>query len=254
MKHYFTLQQRRLERHLSEIGLHPIIGYVLGIVTFLLLSLFLFYKTVWAEYIYAFIALTFIFRFSATPRNDFLKLCFPGKGYYRLRILENILIALPFSAYLLYEGRYLTAFLLLIIATLLTRVEMEGKINVTIPTPFYQYPFEFIIGFRQYFLFMLLPYFLAFKAYEADNFNLGAFALGLMFLFSMAFYLKPENEYFVWIYSQKTRGFLIGKILNALLCSSFLTLPILLALCAWRTDQTGVLTGGVTAICPPPPI
>ncbi len=241
VRYYFKLQQRRLARTLSEIGINPILGYVLAALAFISFSVYLFYKTAWAEYIYAVVALSFVLKFSAAERNDFLKLSFSRKHYYQLRLVENSLVALPFCGYLLYEEHYLIALILWIILASMVKIDFKNKLNITIPTPFYKYPFEFIVGFRKSLLFILLAYFLAFKAWEADNFNLGVFSLGLLFLIGMSFYTKPENEYFVWMYAKNTTGFLIGKITTALICASFLTVPILLALAIWKTDQIGIL-------------
>ena len=52
MKYYFTLQYKMLNRHLKAFGLPPIIGYILAIIFFIGGSVYLFYKTEYAAYIY----------------------------------------------------------------------------------------------------------------------------------------------------------------------------------------------------------
>ncbi len=56
-----------------------------------------------------------------------------------------------------------------------------------------------------------IAYVLAIIAVKVDNFNLGIFALVLIFLTIFGYYLKPENEYFIWVYNCTPTKFLIEK-------------------------------------------
>jgi hypothetical protein len=67
-------------------------------------------------------------------------------------------------------------------------------------------------------------------AMVVDNFNLGLFALMLVLLTVLGYYIKPENEYFVWSYSLSPKKFLIEKIKIAFLFTSYLVFPILILL------------------------
>lgn len=90
MQYYFTLQYKTLNRHLKAFGLMPIIGYLLAILIFILGSFYLFSKTTYAAYIYAFFALSPLSLLSETKRNDFLKSCFLAKTYQQIRIAKLI--------------------------------------------------------------------------------------------------------------------------------------------------------------------
>ena len=76
----------------------------------------------------------------------------------------------------------------------------------------------------------LFSYFICFKAIQIENFNLALFSLGSIYLISVLHYLKPENSFFVWIYSINSKVFLRKRINTAFICSSLLALPNLVVL------------------------
>lgn len=244
MKYYFILQLRRIKRKFLAMGISPIWAYLLSFLGFIALSKFLFCSTSYADWIYVLLGISVVFKLGESNRNDLLKSLYKKKDYYRIRVLENSIAVLPFSLYLLYEGRYLMVLILSVFSILLAAINFRQQLNYTIPTPFRKHPFEFIIGFRKYFLFILLAFFLTYKAIEVSNFNLGLFSLAVLFFISMSFYMKPEKVYFVWIYSTSVKIFLRKKVVNALLCSSVLSMPVLIALSIFFSDEIVIIAGG----------
>ena len=243
MHYYFILQYRILNRRLTELGLHPILGYFLAVIVFVGLSIYLFYKTTYAGYLYTLIALSSISKWSDRERNDFLQATFPQAIFQQIRLLENGLLALPFVLYLLYEGEWILALLLVLGAFGLSWMRFADRLNFTFPTPFSRFPFEYTMGFRTSILFYLLAYFVGFKAVEVQNFNLGVGSQVFLFLLGMAHYSRPENEYFVWIYSSSAREFLFKKMATALLYYSMMSLPLLLGLSAYFFEKWLILLG-----------
>jgi hypothetical protein len=65
-----------LNRQLTEWGIEPIIGYFVASVAFLGVSIKLFKKTQYAEYIYIATVLSIVLKFSEVNRNEFLQLCY----------------------------------------------------------------------------------------------------------------------------------------------------------------------------------
>jgi hypothetical protein len=102
--------------------------------------------------------------------------------------------------------------------------------HFTLPTPFYKKPFEFATGFRNTYLLVIAAYALTCIAVSVGNFNLGIFALLLVFAITLMYYAQPEHPYNVWIYSLSARAFLMAKIKTATLYAGFLVLPLILAL------------------------
>ena len=229
MKEYFVLQYRITNRKLTDFGIKPFISYPLFLTGFTALSIYLFKKTEFAGYIYILIALSFIIKLSETKRNDFFKICF-AENYIRIRIIENIIVSLPFIFFLIYASTFALIIILILLSGLLALVNFEISYNLTIPTPFYKKPFEFTVGFRNTFYLLFISYGLTFVAVSINNFNLGLFALLFMLLIILSYYTKPENEFFVWSYSLTAINFLKEKMKTAFVFSTFLALPIIISL------------------------
>ena len=231
------------KRKLSD-DFPPIVDYLFALLILLLfvgLSMSLFYKTTFAPYLYVLISLYLTSNLSEIKRNDFLKICFGNERYIKLRILENLIIALPFVIFLIYEQQFYPTVFLVAITVLLALSKFKITYNITIPTPFYNKPFEFTVGFRNTFFLFFIAYGLAIIAVVVDNFNLGIFALILIFLTVSSFYLKPENEYFVWSYSLTPAKFLIQKIKTAFLFTFYLSFPVLILLSIFNLENHDAL-------------
>jgi len=241
MKYYFLLQFKMLNRQVAEYGISPALGYILSIAAFIGFSVLLFNKTDYAEYIYIAGGLSLIQRLSEPGRNQFIKTCFPGSDHYKVRIIENMIIILPFLVFLLFKLLFIHALLFLAIAMLMALMTFGSKSGLVVPTPFGKKPFEFTVGFRYSFLVFILAYFLAVMAIVTGNFNLGIAALILVFLVCYTFYLNPEHEFFVWIFNQSPARFLSAKIKTALIYSSFLSVPVSLLLIIAYPDKLPVV-------------
>ena len=226
MNYYFQLQYLRFKRFSSENGIHPIIAVSLLVLVFILFSKYLFYKTDYAPWIYVLIGFLTLINITKAGRLNTLMKIFSIKEYYFIRILENLLIIIPFVIYLTYEGLYIQVLALFFIAIITALLKFRHLVSRTIPTPFKRSPHEFIVGFRKTWLLIFLSYFLSLKAFQVDNFNLGIFSLGLIFLISLSFYFKPENMVFVWMENSSSKQFLIKKILTGIKCSTLLSFPL----------------------------
>lgn len=230
MNYYFKLQFLRLQRTLSELGINVYLGILISLVGFIACSKYLFLKLAFQEYIYLSIAIISVFSLSENSRIEKIKSIFSKKDYRQIRFLENALLSLPFAIYLVYEGKYLIALMLLALAMLLALVKADWLRTIKIPTPFKRWPFEFVRGFRVAFPILIILFVLCMIASNVNNFNLGLFCLGATFLVAMSFYIKPEKIYFVWIYKMNVNHFLSHKLWNAMICMTILSLPILVAL------------------------
>lgn len=230
MKEYFLLQYKRNNRKLKDFGIEPIIGYLLLLVLFIVISLHLFEKYEFAPYLYLIVSLGVTSTLSEEKRNDFLRTCFSKMNYPIIRIIENMASSLPFIAILFYKGFFLPAIILTGGAALLVRLSFKGNYSIRIPTPFYKKPFEFTVGFRKTFLVFPIAYGLSAIAISVNNFNLGIAALLLVFLTTITYHLKPENEFYVWSYNLTPELFLKEKLKTAITFTLLLALPVLIAL------------------------
>ena len=207
-------------RKFKDAGFSPLLAYILLTALFVALSITLFQKTAFAQYFYFLLALNLIGNLSDTRRAEFLKITFGDIQLKKIRITENLICSIPFLVFLLYKQLFISAGLLLVMVTILALVNFRTTFNFTIWTPFSKRPFEFTAGFRNTFYIFFSAYVLTIIAVLVNNFNLGVFAMLLVFATTLSYYSKPENEYFVWIHDLKPTVFLLSKIKTALLFSS----------------------------------
>ncbi len=233
MKFYFSLQFKRFYRIIKDFGLPPVPTVVLLPIVFLYLSNALFLKTEKASLLYVGIAIYILFLLNHKEKNTFIKTVFIKRDFYKIKLVENIIFTAPFTIFLVFKGYFLFAGLLLLLAILFLFINLNKKATIVIPTPFYKYPFEFIIGFRRFFLLYFVTYFLTFMAIKVGNFNLGVFSILFLSLIIPNFYEKREPTTFVWTYSLNPKKFLYRKIKIATMFTLVSTLPIHLLLW-WR--------------------
>jgi hypothetical protein len=229
MKEYFILQFKMLNRQLTEWGIDPIIGYLVGFFAFIGISIKLFEKTQFAEYIYIALALSLIIKLNEINRNDFLKLCYSKTEYTKIRIIENLIVSIAFITFLLFQEKYLSSILLFTSICLFSQLNLKSKTSFTLPTPFYKQPFEFTVGFRSNYILYLFAYFLAFMSISVDNFNLGIFSLILTLLSCLIYYTNSEDEFY--------------KLKNIIQYSTILCLPIIISLSLFFYTKIDIILG-----------
>lgn len=241
--YYFKLQWKRLYRSEQVIEKHPFLATLFCLAVFVILSLELYEKTHSAPYLYAIIAVLILGRLCEAARNDFLKNTYPKETYYRIRRVENLLLAMPFVLFLIAKGDWQVGSGLLITSIIMALVNIRKSFAFTIPTPFPRQAFEFIMGFRYTFIIIGLGYLLTYIALRVDNFNLGVFSLVVILLDIIVFCLITEEDYFVWLYSMNARRFLFSKIKTSIYCSFLLCLPSALALSIVYPGRLNVIFG-----------
>jgi len=230
MRDYFELQLVMTNRKIKEAGVNPALGYFLGLIAFVLLSEYIFHKTEFAKYLVILACLSFQLRLSEKSRTDFLLATFGDKLKNKIRVLENLIISFPFALILVYKSLFLEAIILLLCSITIALFSFHSNLNFTIPTPFSKNPFEFTTGFRKTFLIFPLTYALSVIAINVGNFNLGIFSMLLIFLVTLNYYSKPEEEFYVWVHANTPKSFLMKKMMIATKNSILLTIPITLGL------------------------
>jgi hypothetical protein len=243
MNYYLLLQYTIINRKFKDFGIHPLAGKAITIAAFIILSHFLFSKTEFAVYIYFVAAFSVLLNFTDQTRNDFLRLCFPGKEYFKIRLAENACVVLPFIIFLLIKTQFFMAFLMCCLALFTAVIKSNIKVQYTIPTPFSRKPFEFIKGFRNTFFLFGLYYFITVMAVLVGNFNLGIFTLLFVFMTILSFYIQPENPYYVWIFNLNPKRFLTKKIKTGFVHSAVLCFPVIAALAIFFPGELLIIAG-----------
>jgi len=228
-------------RKLREMGIHPAWACLLVVGLFLATSILLFERVTFAQYFYLFFPLSFLHNLSNVRRNDFLRTVFFERQYRIIRLIENLLVALPFVLFLFWQQYFFAIVLLIAISTLFSLINIRQAFSFMLPTPFFKHPFEFSVGFRSSFLFFPIIYYVVAMAILHDNFNLGAVALGVVFMVVSGFYFWADNEYYVWIFNCSPSHFLRYKIKKAIGYTFSLCVPILLALSVFYLESSWIL-------------
>lgn len=222
---------------MKEAGLNPLFGYVLGITVFVLLSEYIFQITAFAKYLVILTCLSLQITLSEKNRSDFLLSTFGVKSKMIIRVVENLILCTPFVSILLYKSLFLEAIILFFCSVILALFSFHSNFNLTIPTPFSKRPFEFSTGFRKTFWVFPIAYALTVIAINVDNLNLGIFAFLLVFLTSLSYYHKPEQEYYVWVHAERPKAFLKNKVFNASKNASLTTAPIIICLLMFYSNE-----------------
>lgn len=215
-----------LLRYFRDARIHPFIGCCLVLLVFTGSSLYVLKKGDAACWFYFLAALAAVVRLSGEKRNDFLKICFAGKDYIKIRMLENVLVSLPFTGMLALEERFPAALALPVLSAVVSLLNIKIANHFVIPVPSGNLPFEFSSGFRKNAFIIPGIYALAGISIAAGNFNLGMFSLLVLQLLCIAFYSKTEPAYYVWVYALNPSRFIFLKIKDALKSVFLLSLPV----------------------------
>lgn len=213
---YFKLQITLIKRQLSDFGIHPLLAAFLLPILLVAISLALYARTPYAGFIISIICLSWVLKMSNAQRFDFLKLQFKKSDFQKIRIIENLSIALPFAMILAVKVDGLLMISMLAASALLAFHKQKDLLSFAIPTPFGKSPFEFIIGLRTFYLVYPISLILMFIAHQVDNPNLGLVALGASCLASLAFYQNPEPTYWVWNHAFSAKKFLKQTVIRSL--------------------------------------
>lgn len=230
MRDYFELQLAMTNRKIKEAGVNPALGYFLGSIAFVSLSEYIFRNTEFAKYLVILACLSFQFRLTEKDRTDFLLSTFGDRLKIKIRVVENLIISTPFVFILVYKSLYPEAIILLLCSITIALFSFHANLNCTIPTPFSKNPFEFSVGFRKTILILPLTYVLTAISIYVGNFNLGIFSMLLLFLITLSYYSRPEEEFYVWVHADTPKSFLMRKMMSATKNAALFTLPISLGL------------------------
>lgn len=229
MEYYFKLQYKILTRKMENVGFSPFRGILTAIIGFYGISYYLSSRLDFFEYFYVFISLILVSKIGNNKRNDFLKSIFSKKSFFKLRLIENLILVFPFILFLIYKKFFLFSILLIIASIILSRI-VYNNINFIIPTPFNKIPFEFPIGFRKTFYMFPIAYFLTYQAIIVNNLNFGIFSMLLVGIVVLTYYSVLETKYYVWSFNLNSKNFIANKIKIGLLLFSSLALPIIISL------------------------
>lgn len=230
MNHFFHLQYLRLNRRWRAWGCPPMLGYLLVVIVFFLFSILLFEQTILAKWVYPIIVITVVAKLGEIRRNDFLKLIFTQKDYRKVRMVENVLIVLPFALFLGFQKAWAIGLGVLVAGIGMVLLPMGWGIQKTIPTPFGQLPYEFPQGVRYVWPLVFFLGFVLLMGIRVDNPNLSITVLVFIHLLPLSFYTTPEPAQIIWSFKHSPQQFLTYKIKQACWNQTKWTFPFLMPL------------------------
>ncbi len=237
MKNYFLLQLTLLNRRFDTVGIHHTLAWPLCGLLLVVFGELVYTKTRFASSLVLLSAFSFLISIGKRKRNEFLQVLFGDKGSSLIRLIENLLISVPFILLLLWHKSTIEAGILLILAIPLSFFSLDRPTTFTIKTPFYRWPFEFAVGVRNTWYFLPFCFLLMGIGISVNNMNL-AIAGGLSpFLLAFTFYIKPEDEFYTWVHSFSPQQFLWHKIKIAVGYMALFLLPTLLCLLVFYPEN-----------------
>jgi hypothetical protein len=237
MRYYFSLQAKIIHRLIAESGIPIAICYLAIPTGFVGLSMLLFHKTEFAPYILFILPTLTLNLLSNKNRNDFLKITFGPTKQRTIRIIENLLVTLPFALLLIFKGYWHLAMITFPTSAFIALLDFQSSNFRTLPSPFAKHNFEFNTLFRKSLIPLLGIYILALFAIKINNVNLGIASIVFLSVLILSHFSKPENEFFVWNYSLTANQFLIKKIKSAFVNTLVLLGPIGLVLAYYFQDN-----------------
>lgn len=211
---------------------------MIATILFVAFTMYLWYVSSYAPYMYAVLGLTTTTLLSDTGRINFMRQCFPINSFKQIRALENLMVVFPFALGLLVTGQWLLGLVITLTSILLSLVSVNNSFTFVLPTPFSRYPFEFVVGFRKNFPVFLFAAFLLIMAILYNNANLGLFAVALVLWVCLAFYTSSEPAYFVWVHHMTPKSFLGHKIKLAVLNATILVIPFAVVFSIFFPEQS----------------
>lgn len=230
MNYYFKVLLTRLYRKSKEGKVPILIGVSLLTLLFLSFSVVFISNLPDGDLYYPFIVILCLIPLSNKKRNNYLIQLFGQRKKMQIRLVENILIGLPFILFCLFNLMFIQIPIVLILSALISFYTIKHNFSFSFPTPFYRHPFEFIVGFRKYFWVVFIGIILLIIGIQVNNSNLALMTLFIPFILAIQFYSNSEPVLYVWVNSCTPKLFLRKKIFISLMYGFLLSVPTFIPL------------------------
>jgi|GEM_PF-3160015 len=230
---YISLRLKQFARFYSFNGMHPLLGIPLTGVLFTLLSILLYNRIPGtnAAWVYCGLTIAAITELQNTKSNDLLKRMMTPKGFYSIKLAENLLLLLPFASIMAYQQSWLQLAAVLTFtipysyySTKLPRPQIKA-----LPSPYKGFAYEANYGFRAMFVAYLLYIALLIAGCVTGNVYILLPPFFILLFCMVASYSEMEAPIYIWMYRITATGYLARKwyTLAVNYCITFL--PFLLA-------------------------
>lgn len=242
VSYYISLRLKQFARFFSFNGIHPFIGMIILFLLFTIVSVAIFQKLPYAVWVYLVLALFSLLELQPPMMNAMLRHQVRPGTFFKAKLLENILIVIPFVVFLGCKMQWGAAALLLLIVVPYSYYSFslpKAKLRA-LPSPFPAHAFEYHNMFR-----MVMPVYVIYLLLLVVGVISGNFYVMLVPFFLLLFVMQmayglPEDVSYIWLYRCTAARFLQKKLLVLLLSYSCTFLPFLLTALIFYTSSFGI--------------
>lgn len=249
MKTWFNLQYLMLIRFMREAGLHPLIGLVLGLGILSLTVFIIWERTPYPETIFSILSIVVLLKPTLRKRNEFMQTVFGKSTYYRIRIAEQLLMAIPFTLCLIIKQAWSYAVFLPLLSAIMALLHTDPGRGRVFPTPFGRIPYEAPAGFRKTIGWMVLSCAVLVAGVLSGNHALFPASLIIVVLTTSSYHGQPDDKMYVWIFNTRPRQFLLRKWGASALCTAAMASPVLITSLifapGWMPTLAGIFLVGI---------
>lgn len=168
---------------------------------------------------------------------SFIKKIFSKGSLFWIKLVENIIISIPFIVILIVKEFYFDGILILVFGLFLTKFHFKISNSHVIIQPFAKFDYEWISAFRKYFLLPILFFIGYLIGLKVNSYMIG---LVCAIIYSLQLCLPfegiPEKPILIWQMKQTAVSFLKFKLIRTLAYSVF-SLALFFTLILFFPDQ-----------------
>jgi len=243
LQFYFSLQIKRLKRYIQSLGIPVLLGLLLLPLLFGALVYGVYLKLPEPSWCLTGLFLLALLQMASRKRLDYLTTLFEKRDYIQVRLIENVLVAIPFMLVLFFMQSWWQLLALFALIAGLAVWKGTGMNQSRFPTPFSKLPFEAVQNFRKTWWVHPLLYVVLWQAMLVQNVNLAVALLFVGVLSSAAAIVQPEPAYFVWVFNKSSSRFLLYKWWNVFLSSALSNAPLTIALLIFFPAAFSLIVG-----------
>lgn len=243
VSYYISLRLKQFVRFFSSNGIHPLIGITILLLLFTIASVAIFQKLPYAVWIYLALALFSLLELQPAKMNVVLRQQVTANTFFRAKLLENILITIPFLVFLCYKLEWGPAALLLLTVVPYSYYSFslpKPRLR-TLASPFPAYAFEYHNMFRIVMPVYAIYLLLLIVGVVSGNFYVMLAPFFLLLFVMQTAYGLPEDVSYIWLYRCSAARFLQKKMLALLIAYACSFLPFLLTGLVFYTSSFGMV-------------
>lgn len=227
---YIQLRLKQFVRFYSFNGMHPLLGIPLTALVHVVLSALLYDKAPYADWIYAAVAMGTVTELQNDKTNNVLRQMLTKQLFFKVKLLENVMILLPFIIIMAYYQSWLPllSVLLLIIPYSYSSKKLPKPQIRSLATPYKGYAYEGNFAFRAMFVAYIIYVGLLVVGSLVQNPYVLFIPFFILLYCLQAAYGELESPIYIWTYRMSAGKFLRQKLYTLLRNYIITFLPFLL--------------------------